>query len=135
MDTAKLKTVSEQTGPAILGAGVAMLTVALFTSGHGGVTAAARPGPTVTATVTASPAPADGRTTMPAPYLPGAGATILTARESDTQPVSAGGQHPGPVAPSGPKPAPTAGEPATSCTGIAALRLLGRCALTVGGNR
>ena len=140
MNTTALKTASENGGPAVLGAGMMLLAVALVVPGHFQPEAAApRPAPTVTVTTAV---PATGQTTVPAPSAsdagaspPGTGATPVSAREPRTQQVSAAEHHPGPGAPSGPKPSPTTQQPAASCTGIAAVRVAGRCVLTVGGSR
>jgi hypothetical protein len=136
--TTTLKAASEHGGPVILGAGLAVFAVALISSGHFRTEAVgARPGPTVTVTHTQapvgvhrSPHPPPSR---PTPALVSDG-TVVAASEPPRGTVSAAAaeQRPSSGGAGRPSPPPTSPLP---CSGIAAVQLLGRCALTVGGSR
>lgn len=139
MNTTTLKTASERGGLLVGGAGVAMLTVALITSaGHGRVTAAARPGPTVTTTVIA-PAPTAGRTSAAAhPSLSARSTTSVVAVSDDrtAMPHTAGGDlsHGQARPPSAPTSSPTS-PAAAPCSGVLTVRLLQAACVSIGGDR
>lgn len=146
--SAALKTLSSATGPVVLAAGAATLSVALVTSARS-VTGprASGPRPVSTVTVTASATvvgrptvePSGGASGTPTPTVVAAGPA--PGRTAPAQPIGAqqvsGGRPESPV-PGGSSPAPGTG-PHTSCRGtVAAVQLpLGAlpCAITIGGHR
>lgn len=141
MNTSVFKAASEHAGPIVLGAGIAVMAVAVFTGSHGG-RAQAAPVPTVTVTppprvLTVAPSPS------PSPRVT---ATLVGDRRAGANPrpgqqaaPGASGASSGRVgaAQAPPSPSRTA-APDSSCTGhvlAVQLRVLGDCALTVGGSR
>lgn len=128
--TGLLKATSAHGGPAIFGAGAAMLAAALVTSGHGQPEATARP--TSTVTVTASPAPVaaprPGPTKVPRPKASASGprptvAVAVSDRRAAMPHTSDGGtSHAEARPPSAPQQSPAAAACGGSVLSVQALQ-------------
>ncbi|MGH3381374.1 MAG: hypothetical protein ACRDS0_31540 [Pseudonocardiaceae bacterium] len=125
--TTALKKTSEHGGPVVLGAGVAMLAVALATGGHSR-SEATGPAPTATVTVTRTQVPASvHRSPHPSSASAAPQATILAASEpTEALPRTGSGSqsHTQARPPSTPQPSPAA----VPCgSGVLSVRLLQAC--------